>query len=105
MLVVLGLCIPPMYLNIMLSQVLVAAKQQSALDVGDGGRDSRQSGASTWSSFRVTQHRYGNGAIGAAISLLLTELVIAAVGMALVGRGVVDRRMARRVGRTAAASR
>ncbi len=101
-LVLLGLCVPPMYLNIMLSQVLVAARRQIAWTGRHGRGDGAQPGAEPV-LIGVAQRRYDNGAIGAAVSLLLTELVIAAVGTALVG-GVVDRRMARRVGRTAAAS-
>jgi O-antigen/teichoic acid export membrane protein len=102
-LVGLALCIPPMYLNIVLSQVLIAAKRQT-----------------TWTSVMVvatainplfnlalipfTQHRYGNGAIGAAASLLLTELVIVAVGWYMVGRHSLDLRGLGRVGRVAIAS-
>jgi O-antigen/teichoic acid export membrane protein len=38
----------------------------------------------------LTQHQYGNGAIGAAISLLLTEIVVVAAGIWLIGRRVFD---------------
>ena len=92
----LGLSIPPMYLNIVLSQVLVAMNRQSVW---------------TWvmvvttvvnpifnlALIPLTQHRYGNGAIGAAIALFLTELVAVGIGVALVGRVVFDRGTARRV--------
>lgn len=93
--VILGLCIPAMYLNIMLSQVLVAMNRQS-----------------TWTWVMVvttivnplfnlalipaTQHRYGNGAIGAAISLLLTEIIVVTAGVVMVGRAVFDRGTVRR---------
>jgi len=86
----LGLSIPPMYLSIMLSQVLIGMGRQ---------------GAWTWVMVATTivnplfnlvlipatQHRYGNGAIGAAIALFLTELVALSIGMWLVGRGIFDR--------------
>ena len=52
----------------------------------------------------MTQKRLGNGAVGAAIALLLTEVVIVAAGFWIVGRGVADRRMLRRVGLSAVAS-
>jgi O-antigen/teichoic acid export membrane protein len=93
--IVLGLCLPPMYLNIMLSQILVAAKRQTAW---------------TWVMvcativnpiFNVvlipfTEHRFGNGAIGAAVSLLATELVLVTWGFVIVGRAVFDRASLRR---------
>jgi O-antigen/teichoic acid export membrane protein len=93
--VTLGLCIPPMYMNIMLSQVLIAMNRQSAW---------------TWVMaattiinplFNValipfTEDRYGNGAIGAGIALLLTELVVVGAGIVLIGRNVFDRETVRR---------
>jgi O-antigen/teichoic acid export membrane protein len=102
-LVGLALCIPAMYLNIMLSYVLVAAKRQMAW---------------TWvmvlativnplfnlALIPFTQHRYGNGGIGAAVSLLLTELVIVAVGWHMVVRHSLDLRALGRVARVAVAS-
>lgn len=101
--ILLGLCLPPMYLNIMLSSILIAAKRQASW---------------TWVMvaativnpiFNVllipaTQHRYGNGAIGASLSLLLTELVLASLGFAIAGRGVFDRSSVRRCGLTVVAS-
>ena len=44
----------------------------------------------------LTQHQYDNGAIGAAISLLLTEIVVVAAGIWLIGRRVFDGGSARR---------
>jgi Na+-driven multidrug efflux pump len=103
-LIILALCITPMYLNIMLSQVLVAAKRQVVW---------------TWAMVAATvinpllnltlipvfQHsHHHNGAIGAALSLLGTELVIVALGFALVGRAVIDRRLLARTARAAVAS-
>jgi O-antigen/teichoic acid export membrane protein len=101
--IILGFCIPPMYLNIMLSQVIIAAKRQIVW---------------TWVMaaatlvnpvinallIPVTQKHLHNGAIGASIALLVTELMIVAIGFAIVGRGVVDRRGLRRAGLTAVAS-
>ena len=86
---ILGLCIPAMYMNIMLSQVLIAMNRQASW---------------TWVMAVTTvvnplfnlalipfaQHEWGNGAIGAAISLLLTEVVVVAAGVWLIGRRVFD---------------
>jgi hypothetical protein len=44
----------------------------------------------------VTQSRYGNGAIGAALALLLTEAFIVVAGFVMVGHDVLDRFMLRR---------
>jgi L-lactate permease len=44
----------------------------------------------------ATQHRYGNGAIGAGISLLLTEIIVVTAGVVMVGRAVFDRGTVRR---------
>jgi hypothetical protein len=38
----------------------------------------------------LTQHQYDNGAIGAALSLLLTEIVVVGAGIWLIGRRVFD---------------
>lgn len=93
--IILAACIPSGYLNIILVQVLVAAKRQAI-----------------WSWVMVvaavinpamnlvliplTESRYHNGAIGAAISLLLTEGLMTVVGFVLVGRHVFDRHAIRR---------
>ncbi len=51
----------------------------------------------------LTQHRFHNGAIGAATALALTETLIACAGFAIVGRGIVGLSGARRVGAMALA--
>jgi O-antigen/teichoic acid export membrane protein len=93
--VILAICIPPMYLNIMLSSVLLAAKRQVVW---------------TWVMaaaavanpifnlvlIPATQRHYGNGAIGAALSLLLTEIVMVVFGFMMVGRHVFDRNAVKR---------
>jgi hypothetical protein len=50
-----------------------------------------------------TQHRFGNGAIGAAVALALTEALIACGGVAIVGRRIVGLSTAKRFGRMALA--
>jgi O-antigen/teichoic acid export membrane protein len=101
--IILGLCIPPMYLNIMLSQVVVAARRQVIW--------TWLMAAATFFNPTVnamliplTQHRWHNGAIGAAIALLLTELLIVCMGIAVAGRSVVGARQIRRFALAAVAS-
>jgi O-antigen/teichoic acid export membrane protein len=101
--ILLGFCIPPMYLNILLSQVLIAAKRQVVWTWVMAGATVINPVINAI-LIPITQTHLHNGAIGAAIALLVTELGIVAVGFVLVGRGVVDRRMIRRVGLTALAS-
>jgi O-antigen/teichoic acid export membrane protein len=97
-LVILGLNLVPMYLNIMLAQICVAAGRQ-------GTWNWVMFGATVFNPIvnailiPITQHRYGNGAIGAAIALALTEVVIGCAGVAIVGRGIVGLSTARRVAR------
>ena len=85
--VVLGLCIPPMYLNIMLSQVLIAMNQQARWTWVMAGT-TVVNPLFNLALIPWTQHRYGNGAIGAGISLL-------ANGAHLHRRGIRDDRTAR----------
>jgi O-antigen/teichoic acid export membrane protein len=100
--IILGLCIPPMYLNIMLSQVLIAAKRQVRWTWVMAGA-TVVNPAINAALIPLAQTRFHNGAIGAAVALLVTELAIVAVGFAMVGRGVVNRSNARRVTLTALA--
>ena len=87
--VVLALSLPPMYLNIMLNQILIAAKRPmdwtwlmaSATVVNP---------ILNYGLIRYFQARHHNGAIGAAWALLFTELLILFVGMGLAGRRVLD---------------
>jgi O-antigen/teichoic acid export membrane protein len=102
-LVALGLCIPPMYVNIMLSQVLLASKRQMSWTCVMAGA-AIVNPLFNFVLIRVTEDRYGNGAIGAAISLLLTELLIVGCGFAMVGRNVFDRETTRRCGLAVGAS-
>lgn len=93
--VILGLCIPPMYLNIMLSQVLVAMNRQAkwtwVMAVTTVVNPLFNLALIPW-----TDRRYDNGAIGAAISLFLTELIVVTAGFVMIGRLVFDRGTIRR---------
>jgi PST family polysaccharide transporter len=101
--VILGLCIPPMYLNIMFGQVLNAAKRQTVWTWAMVGATVVNPAANAV-LIPVTQARFHNGAIGAAISLLVTELLIAGFGFAFLGRAVIARHAGRRLALTAVAS-
>jgi O-antigen/teichoic acid export membrane protein len=92
---ILGLCIPPMYANIMLNQVLVAAKRQSDWTKVMAGA-TVVNPLLNLALIPATQSRYGNGAIGAAASLVLTEILVVSAGFAMVGRTVFDRPALRR---------
>jgi O-antigen/teichoic acid export membrane protein len=101
--IILGLCIVPMYLNIMLSQVLIAAKRQVVWTWVMAGAMLFNPAVNalliSW-----TQARWGNGAIGAAVSLAITEVAIAGVGVMLVGAEVLRGGALERLGRTGIAS-
>ncbi|MBV9362976.1 MAG: flippase [Solirubrobacterales bacterium] len=86
-LMVLAGCIPPLYLNIMLAQVLLAEKRQALWTIVMAGA------AIINPLFNLvlipaTQSRLHNGAVGAAISLVITELLMVCVGFFLVDRRV-----------------
>jgi O-antigen/teichoic acid export membrane protein len=79
----LALCVPPMYLNIIANQIMIARTQQVI-----------------WTKMMVLasiinplinfflipyfQRTQGNGAIGAAVAMVITEVVLAAIGLFLV---------------------
>jgi O-antigen/teichoic acid export membrane protein len=86
---ILGLCIPAMYMNIMLSQVLIAMNRQTTW-TWVMGVTTIINPLFNLALIPLTQHRYDNGAIGAAISLLLTEIIVVAAGIWLIGRRVFD---------------
>jgi O-antigen/teichoic acid export membrane protein len=101
-LIILGLNLIPMYLNMMLAAVCAASNRQ-------GTWNWLFVGATVFNPavnailIPLTQDRFGNGAIGAAIALALTEVAIACAGLAIVGRGIVGLSTAKRVGRMALA--
>jgi O-antigen/teichoic acid export membrane protein len=100
--ILLGFTLIPMYLNIMLGTIIVASNRQ--------GRANWLMVAATVFNpalnavlIPLTQHRFGNGGIGAAIALLATESLIAIAGMFMFGRGIIGISTAQRVGRMALA--
>ncbi|MFL6127516.1 MAG: flippase [Mycobacteriales bacterium] len=102
-LVILSLCLPAMYLNIMLNQVLVAAKRPlvwSAVMLGATVVNPAVNAV----LIPLAQHRWQNGAIGAAASLLVTEMLIVLAGLWVVGRHVFTAGTAWRLLRAGAAA-
>ena len=93
--IILALCVPPIYLNIILASVLLAAKRQVVWTIVMAGA-AVVNPLFNLVLIPLTEHRYHNGAIGAAISLVLTELLMDIVGFILVGRHVFDGRMLKR---------
>ena len=99
---ILALTLAPMYLNIIVNQVLVAGNRQGvwtkAMVLA-----SIVNPAMNLLLIRYFQEHDGNGAIGAALSMLGTEVLIAALGVWVI-RAHVDLRMLWRIGRGAAAT-
>ncbi|MGO9901857.1 MAG: flippase [Solirubrobacteraceae bacterium] len=93
--IILAMCVAPIYLNIILASVLLAAKRQVVWTIVMAGA-AVVNPLFNLVLIPLTQHRYHNGAIGAAISLVLTELLMDAVGFFLVGRQVFNGRMVKR---------
>ena len=94
-LMILAVCIPPIYLNIILGSILLAAKRPAAWTIVMAGA-SVVNPLVNLALIPLTEHRYHNGAIGAAISLVLTEVLMDGVGFVLAGRHVLDRRVVKR---------
>ena len=99
---VLALSVPPMYLNIMVNQVLVARRQQM-LWTKAMALACVINPVLNLALIPFFQTRNGNGAIGAAVSLLVTEVVLAAIGVFAI-RGCFNREFLARMGRAAIAT-
>jgi O-antigen/teichoic acid export membrane protein len=99
---VLALSVPPMYLNIMVNQILIARRQQMLWTKAMVLACAINPGLNLF-LIPYFQTRYGNGATGAAISLLVTELVLAVIGVAVI-RGLFNRAFFARLARAAIAT-
>ena len=97
----LAACVPPMYLNIMVNQILVA-RQQQMIWTKAMGIACVVNPLLNLALIPYFQATTGNGAIGAAIGLLGTELVLAGIGVAVV-RHCFNRALLWRVARGAGA--
>ena len=98
----LGLCVPPMYLNIMVNQVLIARRQQM-LWTKAMALACVINPLMNLALIPYFQNTRGNGAIGAAISLLVTELVLMIIGLVVI-RGAFNRPFFDRVRRAGLAT-
>jgi O-antigen/teichoic acid export membrane protein len=101
--VILAACVPPIYLNITLASILLAAKRQRVWTLVMAGA-ALINPLFNLVLIPMTEHRYHNGAIGASIALVLTEVLMDIVGLVLVGRGVFARRAVIRCGSALLAS-
>jgi O-antigen/teichoic acid export membrane protein len=87
-LIILGITLIPMCLNMILGSISVAEGRQRILNW-------LMVGATLFNPavnavlIPLTQREYGNGGIGAAIALLLTETLVASASMVIFGRGIV----------------
>jgi O-antigen/teichoic acid export membrane protein len=92
-LIILGWLLAPTYLGIGLYQVLVAQNKQTLwVKVLIAGTILNLS--LNLVLIQVFQANIGNGGIGAALSLFLTELFIASCGLVMVGREISNRELA-----------
>src|SRR5205085_10111020 len=87
---ILALCLIPLYLNIMAYTVLVAQGRQVVWTKIIMGA-SILNPLLNLGAIHVFQTRYGNGATGAALSLLATEVLISAVSLRVATRGILVR--------------
>lgn len=101
-LAILGVCLVPMCVNIVLGTIVVASKRQGRANWLMVGTTVFNPAVNAM-LIPLTQHRFGNGALGAAISLTLTEVLLAGAGMMMFGRGIIDMAIMRRVCRIAVA--
>ena len=79
----LSLCVPPMYLNIMANQLMIARNQQMVW-TKMMALASLINPALNLVLIPYFQRTQGNGAIGAAVAMVITEVVLAAIGLFLV---------------------
>lgn len=98
----LALCVPPMYLNIMANQVMIARNQQMVW-TKMMGLASVVNPLANLVLIPYFQRTRDNGAIGAAIAMVVTEIILAAIGVFLI-RGAFTRSSIGRVLRAAVAT-
>lgn len=102
MIVLMG-CLPWMYLNIVLYTVFVAMKRAAVWTFVMVGA-AFVNPAFNLFLIPAAQHRFHNGALGAAASMVLTEFIMDLVGLALLGSAVLCVRSVRRWGRAVVAA-
>jgi O-antigen/teichoic acid export membrane protein len=102
-LVILGACVPFMYVNIIFNQVLIASRRPLVWTAVMAGAVVVNP-TLNYFLIRYARARWQNGAVGSALSLLLTELIIVGMGVALVGRHVWGRASMLRLTKTGLAA-
>jgi O-antigen/teichoic acid export membrane protein len=102
-LVILGVGLVPMYLSIILGSICVAAGKQIWWTYLMAGA-TIVNPALNAVLIPMTQHRFHNGAIGAAIALVGTEAIVTTGGIFVIGRQVLGVATLKRVARAGVAS-
>lgn len=95
-LAILALGIPLMYMNIMVNQLFIAGGRPKVMATVLAAAAAVNISLNLV-LIPLTQERLGNGAVGAAASLLLTEVVQVVIGMALIGRRLLIRSTLQRI--------
>lgn len=101
-LVILGITLIPMCLNMILGTIGVAANRQAVWNWLMVGATVFNPTANAI-LIPLTQHQFGNGGIGAAIAMVLTEGLVATTAMVIFGRRILGASTVRRVARMAVA--
>jgi O-antigen/teichoic acid export membrane protein len=100
---ILGFTVIPMYANIIFATVLVGMHRQGRLTALMAGA-ALVNPALNFVLIRFAEHRYHSGAIGAALCLLITEMLVVAAELLFVGRRFLSLSSILRVTRAALAS-
>ena len=99
---ILGVTLVPMCLNMVLGMICTASGRQRTMNWLMVGATVVNPAANAV-LIPLTQQRFGNGGIGAAIAMLVTESLIAAASLVLFGRGVINGAVGQRIARMGAA--
>ncbi len=102
-LALLGLGIPLMYMNIIVGQMFIASGRPQMIGWMLAAATVVNIGLNL-TLIPASQSAWGNGAIGAAAALLMTEVVQAGIGVALLGRRLLTGATIRRLAATLMAS-
>lgn len=95
-LVVLALTLPLMYVNIMVGQLFIASGRPGMIGMLLVTAALVNAGLNAV-LIPLTQAELGNGGVGAALALLTAEAIQMSLGIALAGRGLMDRHVVSRV--------
>jgi O-antigen/teichoic acid export membrane protein len=100
---ILGVTAIPLFATSIFAAVLIASRKQVQLTVVLAAC-AVINPTLNYFLIQFTQHRYHNGAIGAAACLMVTEFLTVAADLYLLGPGFLSKRLLARIGRTALAT-